>query len=142
MPHWTHRAVLDDALVPPSTRSFGLTGGLERWLDRLVRMHAGHQRGGWRVDFRHLHTKSASLSLFKRFAFEMRDTRAASPCRATGSRSNARPADASCWRSRPHSHPQAPVRKLWNRKMFREPMGTCHQEPDPRVIRKRIPIFL
>ncbi len=29
--------------------------------------------GGWRFDFRHLHAKSASLSPFKRFAFELRD---------------------------------------------------------------------
>ena len=49
------------------------SGGLERWLYRLVRKHAGHQRGGWRFDFRHLHAKSASLSPLKRFAFELRD---------------------------------------------------------------------
>ena len=52
---------------------FGLTGGLERWLYRIVRKHAGHQHGGWRFEFRHLHAKSASLSPFKRFAFELRD---------------------------------------------------------------------
>jgi plasmid replication initiation protein len=74
MPDWFYRAVLDDALVLTIDPAyFGLTGGLERWLYRLVRKHAGHQRGGWRFDFRHLHVKSASLSPFKRFAFEMRD---------------------------------------------------------------------
>ena len=52
---------------------FALTGGLERWLYRLVRKHAGKQRAGWRFDFRHLYVKSASLSPFKRFAFELRD---------------------------------------------------------------------
>ena len=74
MPDWFYRAVLDDALVLTIDRAyFSLTGGLERWLYRLVRKHGGRQRGGWRFDFRHLHIKSASLSPFKRFAFELRD---------------------------------------------------------------------
>ncbi len=74
VPDWFYRAVLDDALVLTIDPAyFGLTGGLERWLYRLVRKHAGHQKGGWQFDFRHLHVKSASLSPFKRFAFELRD---------------------------------------------------------------------
>ena len=74
VPDWFYRAVLDDALVLTIDRAyFGLTGGLERWLYRIVRKHAGHQCGGWRFEFRHLHAKSASLSPFKRFAFELRD---------------------------------------------------------------------
>jgi plasmid replication initiation protein len=74
LPDWFYRAVLDDALVLTIDRAyFRLTGGLERWLYRLVRKHAGRQRAGWRFDFRHLHLKSASLSPFKRFAFELRD---------------------------------------------------------------------
>jgi plasmid replication initiation protein len=52
---------------------FDLTGGLDRWLYRLVRKHGGKQRHGWRFDFRHLHLKSGSLSPFKRFSFELRD---------------------------------------------------------------------
>ena len=52
---------------------FDLTGGLERWLYRIVRKHGGRQRNGWRFDFRHLHQKSGALSPFKRFAFELRD---------------------------------------------------------------------
>jgi plasmid replication initiation protein len=74
MPDWFYRAVLDDALVLTIDPAyFRLTGGLERWLYRLVRKHAGRQQGGWRFDFRHLHIKAASLSPFKRFAFELRD---------------------------------------------------------------------
>jgi len=74
VPDWFYRAVLDDALVLTIDPAyFGLTGGMERWLYRLVRKHAGRQQGGWRFDFRHLHIKSASLSPFKRFAFELRD---------------------------------------------------------------------
>ncbi|PZO71694.1 MAG: replication protein [Sphingomonas taxi] len=75
MPDWFYRAVLDDALILTIDRAyFGLTGGLDRWLYRLVRKHGGRQRKGWRFDFRHLHLKSGSLSPFKRFAFELRDT--------------------------------------------------------------------
>jgi plasmid replication initiation protein len=74
VPDWFYRAVLDDALVLTIDPAyFGLTGGLERWLYRLVRKHSGKQRGGWRFDFRHLHAKSASLSPFRRFAFDLRD---------------------------------------------------------------------
>lgn len=74
VPDWFYRAVLDDALVLTIDRAyFDLTGGLERWLYRLVRKHGGRQRYGWRFDLRHLHQKSGSLSPFKRFAFELRD---------------------------------------------------------------------
>jgi len=74
LPDWFYRAVLDDALVLTIDRAyFRLTGGLDRWLYRLVRKHGGRQQDGWRFDFRHLHQKSGSLSPFKRFAFELRD---------------------------------------------------------------------
>ena len=74
VPDWFYRAVLDDALVLTIDRTyFDLTGGLDRWLYRLVRKHGGKQRNGWRFDFRHLHQKSGSLSPFKRFAFELRN---------------------------------------------------------------------
>lgn len=73
VPDWFYRAVLDDALVLTIDRAyFGLTGGLDRWLYRIVRKHGGKQAGGWRFDFRHLYLKSGSLSQFKRFAFELR----------------------------------------------------------------------
>jgi plasmid replication initiation protein len=74
VPDWFYQAVLDNALVLTIDRAyFDLTGGLERWLYRIVRKHGGRQRRGWRFDFRHLHQKSGSLSPFKRFAFELRD---------------------------------------------------------------------
>ena len=74
LPDWFYSAVLDDALVLTIDRAyFDLTGGLERWLYRLVRKHGGRQRRGWRFDFRHLHIKSGTLSPFRRFAFEIRD---------------------------------------------------------------------
>jgi len=74
VPDWFYRAVLDEALVLTIDREyFKLTGGLERWLYRIARKHAGRQPAGWRFDFHHLHSKSASLSPFRRFAFELRD---------------------------------------------------------------------
>ena len=74
VPDWFYQAVLDDALVLTIDRAyFDLTGGLDRWLYRIVRKHGGRQRHGWRFDFRHLHQKSGALSPFKRFAFELRD---------------------------------------------------------------------
>jgi len=74
VPDWFYRAVHDEALVLTIDRAyFALTGGLERWLYRIVRKHAGRQRAGWRFEFQHLYAKSASLSPYKRFAFELRD---------------------------------------------------------------------
>ena len=73
LPDWFYGAVLDDALVLTIDRAyFDLTGGLERWLYRLVRKHGGKQ-DGWSFDFRHLHAKSGSLSPLKHFAFDLRD---------------------------------------------------------------------
>jgi plasmid replication initiation protein len=74
LPDWFYRAVMDEALILTIDRAyFGLTGGLDRWLYRLVRKHGGRQRAGWRFDIRHLHQKSGSLSPLKRFSFELRD---------------------------------------------------------------------
>ncbi|SDE53435.1 Plasmid replication initiator protein [Salipiger thiooxidans] len=74
VPDWFYQAVLDNALILTIDRAyFDLTGGLDRWLYRLVRKHGGRQRDGWRFDFHHLHQKSGTLSPFKRFAFELRD---------------------------------------------------------------------
>lgn len=69
--HRSHRAGLALSRRPrrwaPLTidcEYFALTGSLERWLDRVVRKHAGGQRAGWRFDFRNLYAKSASFSPF------------------------------------------------------------------------------
>ena len=74
VPDWFYGAVLDDALVLTIDRNyFRLTGGLERWLYRLVRKHGGRQEFGWSFDFPHLHAKSGSLSPLKHFAYDLRD---------------------------------------------------------------------
>lgn len=74
LPDWFYSGVLDDALVLTIDRAyFSLTGGLERWLYRIVRKHGGRQRGGWSFDLTHLHAKSGSLSPLKHFAYDLRD---------------------------------------------------------------------
>jgi plasmid replication initiation protein len=74
VPDWFYAGVMDQALVLTIDRAyFSLTGGLERWLYRIVRKHGGRQRGGWSFDIAHLHLKSGALSPCKRFAFELRD---------------------------------------------------------------------
>ncbi|AYO78970.1 replication initiator protein A [Sphingobium yanoikuyae] len=74
LPDWFYAGVLDRALILTIDPAyFRLTGGLERWLYRIVRKHGGHQIGGWSFDLAHLHRKSGVLSPYKRFAFELRD---------------------------------------------------------------------
>jgi plasmid replication initiation protein len=74
LPDWFYSAVLNDALILTIDRAyFDLTGGLERWLYRLVRKHGGRQAAGWRFGVAHLYAKSGSLSPLRRFAFELRD---------------------------------------------------------------------
>ncbi len=74
LPDWFYAGVLDQALVLTIDRAyFDLTGGLERWLYRIVRKHGGRQRGGWSFDLAHLHLKSGVLSPRKQFAFALRD---------------------------------------------------------------------
>jgi plasmid replication initiation protein len=73
IPDWFYAGVLDQALVLTIDRAyFHLTGGIERWLYRIVRKHGGRQRGGWSFDLAHLHLKSGVLSPLKRFSFELR----------------------------------------------------------------------
>jgi plasmid replication initiation protein len=74
LPDWFYSGVLDEALVLTIDRQyFALTGGLERWLYRIVRKHGGRQQHGWSFDFAFLHAKSGSLSPLKHFAYDIRD---------------------------------------------------------------------
>ncbi|SEJ49731.1 MULTISPECIES: replication initiator protein A [unclassified Variovorax] len=73
LPDWFYAGVMDDNLVLTiDANYFRLTGGIERWLYRLVRKHAGWQQEGWRFDFMHLHRKSGSLARFADFACDLR----------------------------------------------------------------------
>jgi plasmid replication initiation protein len=73
LPDWFYAGVIDDALVLTIDRVyFDLTGGLERWLYRVVRKHGGRQDGGWSFDLVHLHAKSGIVSPLKHFVYDVR----------------------------------------------------------------------
>ena len=51
LPEWFYQGVLDRRLVLTIDPTyFGLTGGIERWLYRVARKHAGRQPDGWAFD--------------------------------------------------------------------------------------------
>ena len=113
--------MLDRALVLTIDRAyFDLTGGLERWLYRIVRKHGGRQEGGWSFDVPHLYLKSGVLSPLRRFAFELRAI-VARPARANVTvvpvtAVTAERSDASCTASAGHGagSPRTKSRK-WKR---------------------------
>jgi plasmid replication initiation protein len=73
LPDWFYGALLQDGLILTiDSAYFDLTSGIERWLYRLVRKHAGRQASGWRFDFRHLHAKSGSYAAYRNFACDLR----------------------------------------------------------------------
>jgi len=73
LPEWFYRGVLDRRLVLTIDPAyFRLTGGIERWLYRVARKHAGRQPDGWAFDVRHLHGKSGSMARVSDFALDLR----------------------------------------------------------------------
>nr|WP_238345956.1 replication initiator protein A [Luteimonas saliphila] len=73
LPDWFYAGIVEHTLVLTIDPTyFRLTGGIERWLYRLVRKHGGSQRAGWRFDFRHLHAKSGSQMAYADFALWLR----------------------------------------------------------------------
>jgi plasmid replication initiation protein len=73
LPEWFYRGVLDRSLVLTIDPAyFALTGGIERWLYRVARRHAGHQPQGWAFELRHLYAKSGSAARFSDFALDLR----------------------------------------------------------------------
>lgn len=73
LPDWFYSGVMTEALVLGiDPRYFRLTGGIERWLYRLVRKHGGTQRQGWRFELRYLHAKSGSQARYSDFALDVR----------------------------------------------------------------------
>lgn len=73
LPDWFYAGVIEQALVLTIDPAyFRLTGGIERWLYRLVRKHGGRQRQGWQFDFRHLYLKSGSLARYSDFSLDLR----------------------------------------------------------------------
>lgn len=73
LPDWFYRGVIDRTLVLAIDPAyFRLTGGIERWLYRVARKHAGRQPNGWVFEVPHLHEKSGSLVRVSDFALQLR----------------------------------------------------------------------
>ncbi len=80
LPDWFYRGVVDRSLVLAIDRAyFRLKGGIERWLYRVARKHAGRQPQGWVFDLHHLHEKSGSLARVSDFALQIRRIAARQP---------------------------------------------------------------
>ena len=80
LPEWFYNSVVDRSLVLTIDPAyFRLTGGIERWLYRVARKHAGHQRNGWLFEVAHLHVKSGSLARVSDFALDLRRIAARQP---------------------------------------------------------------
>jgi len=80
LPEWLYQGVLDRSLVLTIDPAyFRLRGGIERWLYRVARKHAGHQPTGWLFEITHLHVKSGSLARLSDFALDLRHIAARQP---------------------------------------------------------------
>lgn len=80
LPDWFFRGVVDRSLVLAIDPAyFRLKGGIERWLYRVARKHAGYQPRGWLFDIPHLHRKSGSLARVSDFALQLRRIAARQP---------------------------------------------------------------
>lgn len=80
LPEWFYNSVIDRSLVLTIDPAyFRLTGGIERWLYRVARKHAGHQPEGWAFEISHLHEKSGSLARPSDFALDLRRITARQP---------------------------------------------------------------
>lgn len=73
LPEWFYNSVIDRSLVLAIDPDyFRLSGGIERWLYRVARKHAGYQPQGWTFEVAHLHQKSGSLARPSDFALDLR----------------------------------------------------------------------
>lgn len=73
LPDWFYQGVVNHKYVLSiDSDYFLLTSGLERWLYRIFRKHAGHQELGWQFTMKQLHKKSCSPQRFSNFALDVR----------------------------------------------------------------------
>jgi plasmid replication initiation protein len=73
LPDWLFDGiVMDGGVLSIHEDYFLLTGGIERWLYRIARKHAGQQEGGWQFTMRQLYEKSGSAARFSDFAIDVR----------------------------------------------------------------------
>jgi plasmid replication initiation protein len=73
IPDWLFQGiVMKGGVLTIHEDYFLLTGGIERWLYRVARKHAGHQDTGWMFTMRQLYEKSGSTARFSDFALDVR----------------------------------------------------------------------
>ncbi len=72
LPIWFMEGVCDcSRVLTLDPAYFRLAGGLERWLYRLARRHAGRQKAGWTFDVAELHARSGSLTPLRNFMIDI-----------------------------------------------------------------------
>ena len=73
LPYWLFSGIVQQGGVLTIHEDyFLLTGGIERWLYRVARKHAGSQETGWHFTMRQLYEKSGSCARFSDFALDVR----------------------------------------------------------------------
>lgn len=73
LPDWLYQGIVNrGGVLTIHEDYFLLTGGIERFLYRVARKHAGSQELGWRFTMRQLHEKSGSAARFSDFALDVR----------------------------------------------------------------------
>jgi len=143
LPDWFYRGVIDRSLVLAIDPAyFRLTGGIERWLYRVARKHAGHQPTGWRFGVRHLHKKSGSLVRVSDFARQLRRVVARQPLPGYRLRIE-RDDRREVLQILPANLSTGPVEKLWTASGLRthaisglrtQPIGTSHARTASRAL--------
>lgn len=80
LPEWLYSGiVMKGGVLTIHEDYFLLTGGIERWLYRVARKHAGNQELGWQFTMRQLYAKSGSMARFSDFALDVRKVAEAAP---------------------------------------------------------------
>ncbi|AWM40166.1 Replication initiator protein A [Gemmata obscuriglobus] len=73
LPDWLYTGIVaKGGVLTIHEDYFLLTGGIERWLYRVARKHAGTQPAGWTFTMRQLYAKSGSAARFSDFALDVR----------------------------------------------------------------------
>jgi plasmid replication initiation protein len=70
---WLYEGIVEEGgILSIHEDYFILTGGIERWLYRVARKHAGRQENGWQFTMRQLWGKSGSAARLSDFAIDVR----------------------------------------------------------------------
>ena len=71
---WIYEKILDKRnILTIDPNYFLLQSGIDRWLYRIARKHAGTQPAGFTISLEELHNKSGTSRSFRKWAFDVRD---------------------------------------------------------------------